>query len=932
MSSLRERLARVLEGSHRIERELGSGGMGVVFLAHDLALDRPVAIKVLRPERATAVGIERFVREGRLLARLEHPNIVRVHDARSGDGLAFLIMAVAPGETLADRLTHGPLSPSEAHTLARHLLAALALAHRHGVVHRDVKPANIFIGPGGAQLGDFGVAQVDTEPGELTEPGSAVGTPQYLAPEQAAGASATPRSDVYAAGLVLYESVTGRRIAPGTAASAAQLRALPSRMRPAIARALAWSPRDRWPDAGAFAAALDGASGRRGLVRRLAGTAVLVLAGVIGWRVFRPPLHAAPPGHADLALLPCSDGDTALANSLVRLTTSQLEWFPRLSIVPYARTGTAEALRHGSCRLTGRDSSLAFRLEVRDSAERLLHQIHVPGAPDEELAWSRRIADSVVSAVWPGFVVQFRELARYGTSDVEAMRELIAGEDAFHRGDFATAEQRIEAALARAPRLAQARWRRALLLKWTRRPSDGALRQVLELSPAELPPYYRALAEAQLEADVRVRLARFESMRPQDSTGEAEFLLLNELFHRGPLVGARLDTTLDRIRSGSGRSTYLARALADEMLWGNIRLGRRDDARHALENRARIAAETPRGSDSRSRYALLKLAYDARFIPWLASLEARFAMWQADSAARDALSTQLRVAATFDTPRIQLQFGHALCDEAAPAAVHVRAHIAQAVALAMLGRPAAAVGHLDSAAALSGDPELRLQSLEWRLLLPAIGLPLPAADVQAARRALAAWPADAPHAVRAQWALAAEAYGRSALAEGDAATRRLDSLMMADTAAPSAHRLAATVAAMRVAAAGDPAAALALSDSVLGDDSFDPLVDPFARSLLYLARGTWALALGDTAGAERAWGWHENSAFRDWPTGPPQPVEIDAIASVGARLRRAELARARPGDRSGCGLASRVDELWSDPEPALDALRMRVRALRSRCA
>src|SRR2546422_531371 len=183
--------------------------MGGGARANGSELHCPVASKPIRPEQATATAAERFLREAQILANLPHPNIVPIRDYGSRNGIDFYIMQWLGAETLAQRLGRGRLSLHEAQHLAEGLLAALAVAHRHGVIHRDVKPSNIFLVDGRAVLTDFGVAQSLT--GEkLTDPGAMIGTQEYMSPEQMAGVTATPRSDVYSAGIVMYEALTGR--------------------------------------------------------------------------------------------------------------------------------------------------------------------------------------------------------------------------------------------------------------------------------------------------------------------------------------------------------------------------------------------------------------------------------------------------------------------------------------------------------------------------------------------------------------------------------------------------------------------------------------------------------------------------------------------------------------------------------------------------
>jgi serine/threonine protein kinase len=247
MPSVLERLRSALAPNFSVEGELGSGGMGTVFLGHDLALDRQVAIKVLRPELSTAVAVERFVREAQYLASLNHPNIVPVHLTGEAGGLAYYVMDYVDGETLDTRLKRGPLSIPEVHALGRDLLSGLAATHRTGVIHRGIKPANIFLVAGRAVLGDFGIARATDGRGEaLTAPGQVIGTLAYMAPEQLSGSPVTPRTDLYAVGLVLYQACTGRRLDLLARADEADWSGVPTDLAEVLGTALQRSPDDRW--------------------------------------------------------------------------------------------------------------------------------------------------------------------------------------------------------------------------------------------------------------------------------------------------------------------------------------------------------------------------------------------------------------------------------------------------------------------------------------------------------------------------------------------------------------------------------------------------------------------------------------------------------------------------------------------------------------
>jgi serine/threonine protein kinase len=262
-------------GRYRLDRPLGGGGMATVYLGHDTGLDREVAVKVLAAELADEADVRaRFVREARLAARLSHVNVVAVYDSGEEDGIPFIVMECVPGETLAARLTRGTLPADEAVDVGVQACAGLEHAHAAGLVHRDVKPANLLLREDGTvKIADFGIARA-AEASRVTAAGAILGTAAYLAPEQAAGGEVTPAADVYALGAVLYESLTGRP--PHTFTNLAELgrkqaeeaivpvRELapetPQAVEAAIMRALARLPEYRPTSAAAFAAELAGAS------------------------------------------------------------------------------------------------------------------------------------------------------------------------------------------------------------------------------------------------------------------------------------------------------------------------------------------------------------------------------------------------------------------------------------------------------------------------------------------------------------------------------------------------------------------------------------------------------------------------------------------------------------------------------------------------
>ena len=199
--------ASVLAGRYRLESLLGQSAMAEVWLAYDLELERPVALKLLTPEADRT----RFEREARAAASLSHPNVTRVYDYGEDAGRPYMALEYLPGGTLETRLAHGRrLQDAETAAIAAQLAAGLAHAHEHGLVHRDVKPANVlFDDEDRPKLADFGIARA-VDASVITEAGTIIGTAAYISPEQAGGEPATPASDVYSFGVLLYRMLTGR--------------------------------------------------------------------------------------------------------------------------------------------------------------------------------------------------------------------------------------------------------------------------------------------------------------------------------------------------------------------------------------------------------------------------------------------------------------------------------------------------------------------------------------------------------------------------------------------------------------------------------------------------------------------------------------------------------------------------------------------------
>ena len=493
------RLNASLAGRYRIERKLGEGGMAIVYLAEDLKHEREVAIKVLRPDLAASLGPDRFLREIRISATLQHPHILPLHDSGEAGELLFYVMPYVEGESLRERLARsGELPIPEAIRILRDVADALAAAHERGVVHRDIKPGNVLLTGRHALVTDFGVAKAVSEAvgtPDLTATGGALGTPAYMAPEQASSDPVDHRADIYAFGVLAYELLTGERPFEGRTAQAVLVAHLtddpprvaskrptvPPELDALVLKCLAKRAADRWQSAAQLRAHLEQGmppSGGKPLTstrstedrlprRRLGftvGAAAVLAAGVVAIVALRSTADAGPDPRR-VVVVPFEDrtGDTALAG----VGALAAEWIPRelqrtlggiIDVVPAATVrgaqrygsedpapgatelaqlvaaGTAIA---GTARLRG--TRIQLEVEVIDAGSgSLLPSIEPVSAPRDSVeALMRTLGERVAIAVGVRFSPRFQWYrGRTAPPSLAAYREVRAGLEAFADGEY----------------------------------------------------------------------------------------------------------------------------------------------------------------------------------------------------------------------------------------------------------------------------------------------------------------------------------------------------------------------------------------------------------------------------------------------------------------------------------------------------------------
>ena len=985
MEDLRAALQAALGERVRIERELGGGGMSRVFVALEVALGRRVVVKVLPPELAAAVSVERFRREIQLAASLHHPHIVPLLTAGEAPDLLYYTMPYIEGETLRARLAReGPLPVADATRLAREVADALAYAHRRGVVHRDIKPENVLLSEGHAVVADFGVAKALTQAtgGRVTGAGIALGTPLYMAPEQAAAdPEADHRTDLYALGVLAYEMLGGRPPFQGESPQqilAAQVTAapppidrirrdLPPRLSAAIMRCLAKDPAARWQSAGAFRSELEALPtpgalsarmrphrGRRAALIAL-GVLALAAAAVLGARRHRAAVATSPSLVAVLPFAVRGPGDAAwLGQGMVDLLSTGLDGAGELRTVdPRAvlsmahrvsalaldpLSGAVAAGRLGAGRFVLGDvvaagTHLQLEATLYDGAHPDIAEASatVQGDAAQLFALVDQMATRLLSGAGGEAAGRVPRIAAVTTSSLPALKAYLDGEAALRAGRADSAVTAFQRAVALDSGFALAWYRLSVAAEWATRAELAAQAAAAAVRHgARLSQHARALLEALLSsrrgdaADAEQQFRSILGTHPDDV--EAWIQLAEVQFHYGPLEGRPLAAA----RPAWERVLYLDPTYAG-----------------TLVHLARIAAWQHRGAAVDSLVGrILTLNPESERDLEMRALRA----WSdGDAAAERAVSRALRQApdetvllAAWD---VAVDVGDAAAAESVAALLTVppRASAVQALGEADIaclemarGRPAEARAAIARAARADS-----VTGLEFGTLLDLAPFLKPSAaalgrDRWALRHEVpAAVPAsgspsvfvrvhDALHGVLRDYllGLVSATLGDADAAQGYAAA--LDAAPPPAAAPRLARDLALEVRAQAALQAGDSAQALALlrqraPTAWYEYDAASPFVSEARARFLEAWLATRAPGAADSAGARLPAAAGLLATFEG-------ASAYDLVFAAPARFRRAAL-EARAGDSAAAVRDYRwFLARWKDADPPLAPMLDRARA------
>jgi len=898
---LKERLQEAVAPDYRVEHRIGQGGMGVVYRAHEVLMNRAVAIKVLRPELATADAGEAFLREAPMMGNVRHKNVVVILRSGEGKGLQYYVMELVNGPTLEQRLESGPIPPDQVVRIGCDVLRGLEAMHRLGFVHRDIKPSNVFLLSDGALVGDFGIARPPS-PGESDSHSS--GTPDYMAPEQVERKSITPRTDIYSTGVLLYEAVTGRRF--HEQGKQIEWSGMPRELAGVLQRATATEPEGRWPDAAAFREALEATQGPHvaRLVAAIVGGVVLVGAVIVGLIEFWPhPLKPADPGAPQVALAPIDYvGPTdrpPFGDSLARMVRSDLG--PHINFVD---SGPQALVVRARVTVTGSDVGLHVTGGIPAS------EFHVPLE-----AWPA-LGDSLGYQIVLGVWADRSPLA--GSLPTRALPRTWDGLIRFLEAEQIVAQAQWEKADS-AYRVAEATdttcwicsWRILEVGRWRgRQPDRGRVHRV-QVHADSLPPLYRSFIHA---AQLPLR-DRLDTLRAVAESSREFFLgwfqLGDELFHRGPLAGHRRSEAIPAFeRAARLRPDF--RPSWEHLAWVATAEGDSSTAAGALDSLESHGVAPD--AFSRELRALLNVGFAWRFLPESAAVRVTAQIiGQPGMQSSADFGAGPRMLPTFDVPRGAIALGEIL--------EHSTSQEWQQSGLTAQTLGAVALGRLDRLHDLARRVTEVAPQTELELFndeLPAVLAFVDSSSIRTieALDGLSSWIASSgvdPLRDRAVW--------MSTLLGHRTPPR---------AGAPGEFEL--VIAADSLASAGHPRAALVLLDPV-PVDAVARRVDPFFRAIVHLQRAKWRVRIGDIEGARNELLWHEHLDVVGLPTGLPQAAEVDWAFGTLARWRLARLldraGRAQRGE--ACEAYAAVVRHWSRaPAPygaRADTARTRRRAL-----
>jgi len=898
VSAIFERLRAALAPDYELLRELARGGMGTVYLARDLALECPVAVKLLRPELWTVESARQFRNEAVTLRQLRHPNIVPVHLVDERAGLSFYVMDYLSGDTVLSHLEkHGPLPIGRARELGRDLLKALEVAHTNGVIHRDVKPANLFIEGTRGILTDFGISRRLSDE-ERSDPRVTVGTAAYMAPEQFAGVEADVRTDIYSAGMVIYEAITRRHWDKGPPADG-DWSGVPWLVARVLRRSLALDPADRWPDAVSFRRALW-----RTRVRRYQRNAIGI---GLGGTLLGLGLRSILPSPSTLNVRVDAAGAAgvapALSDSVACALARSLDRYPELS--SHCVAGLGRWWPSGS------------RIEVELAGDRDTLRIQLQGPRVDTIeiggshhAW-RAMADTLADRVFGAY------LGSEGSLDPSLPRRVLPknplarsafrrAEEAFTRARYGVARALYAETAALDSTCWLCYWRHAEVGRWFDLEDDPRDSVHYFAHVDSFPETYRRLIRAQWLPEA----ARLDSLDALTRRWKdflfGQFRRADELLHRGPLVGRSRREALQSFRDVLKLQPDFVPALG-HLAWLHVAEGDSAEAAQAL---ARVEPLMDSNDPSYASIAVVQLAFVWRFLPPQVARQATDELVRvARKAGIKDFDAGARYLAGFGAPQGELAFADLLRTDAR---FERSASMARVLALVGLGR-------LDTAVVLANAlpsrfPELELFADELVAALVLVG--------PESREALAHWPAaraaleivaantmaPAERRRRAAWILMVVEQARRSgdpparfLLPGEGPPRMLTTLLLAEAAA----------------ARGAYDSALSATNDLTGLPA-QQTDDPFFRTVLHLARAAWRERGPRPSTAAVDLVWHENSDLYGYPTGEPQPAEIDwafaplAQWKLGVLLERQEPAAA-------CRAYRAVARLWAAGEPAYRA-------------